>query len=224
MKLKCSLVFSDMFRFTIFLTILIFVSSSVYAQNHNGKIEFKIDYDLVKELESQRPSLATKMIVYIKNDFSRKEEVTRIGSQVLINNNKNGISYLLMQIANEKLAIQVQDSSVNNNLKEKITYLDETKTIAGYLCKKAIINSYDSKKEEANTIELYYTEEIVGVYDLKFKKLTGTPLKYTVNSNGMTVTYTATNVSKVEQNKFLFEIPKDFNILSMSEFKRLMSN
>ena len=224
MKLKCSLAYSNMSRLTTFLFILIVLSSSVYAQNHNGKIEFKINYELVKELENQRPSLATKMIVYIKNNLSRKEEVTRIGSQVLINDIKNRSSYLLMQIADEKLAIHVQDSSLNNNLKEKITYLDETKNIAGYDCKKAIINTYDSTIEEANTIELYYTDKIVDVYDLKFQNLKGTPLKYKVESNGMSITYTATNVSIAEQNKYLFEIPKDFTILSMSEFKRLMSN
>ena len=67
-------------------------------------------------------------------------------------------------------------------------------------------------------------DEIIGVYDLKFLNLIGTPLEYKVESKGMTITYTATSVSIAEQNRFLFEIPKDFNILSMSEFKRLMSN
>ena len=213
-----------MFRLTIFLSIFLSTNFTIYTQNHDGKIEFKIDYELVKELESQRPSLATKMIVYTKNNFSRKEEVTRIGSQVLINDIKSESSYLLMQIADEKLAIKVQDSTINNNLKEKITYLNETKNIAGYECKKAIINTYDSTKEEANTIVLFYTDEIIGVYDLKFLNLIGTPLEYKVESKGMTITYTATSVSIAEQNRFLFEIPKDFNILSMSEFKRLMSN
>ncbi len=224
MKLKCSLAYSNMIRLTIVLSIFLSTCVPVHTQNHNGKIEFKIDYELVQELESQRPSLATKMIVYTKNNFSRKEEVTRIGSQVLINDIKSRSSYLLMQIADEKLAIKVQDSTINNNLKEKITYLNETKNIAGYECKKAIINTYDSTKEEANTIVLFYTDEIIGVYDLKFLNLIGTPLEYKVESKGMTITYTATSVSIAEQNRFLFEIPKDFNILSMSEFKRLMSN
>ena len=129
-----------------------------------------------------------------------------------------------MQIAEEKLAIQVQESSDSNEVKEKVTYLDQTKEIAGYSCKKAVLNTYDNKKEEANTIELFYTDEISSIYDLKFRNIKGTPLEFTVKSKGMTITYTAKLISTDQQNDHLFEIPEDFTILSMSEFKRLMSN
>jgi hypothetical protein len=213
-----------MYRIIFFLSILTLFSISSFSQDLNGKIEFKIEYELIKELETQRSSLATKMIIYMKDGFSRKEEITRIGSQVLINDNENDKSYLLMQIADKKLAIQVQDTSNTSSFNERITYIDQSKNIAGYSCKKAILNTYDSHKEEANTIELFYTDQIIGVYDLKFQNIRGTPLKYTVKSNGMTITYTAITVSTNIQNNYMFEIPKDFNILSMSEFKRLMSN
>ncbi|MDG2343982.1 MAG: hypothetical protein P8L23_05340 [Flavobacteriales bacterium] len=213
-----------MIRLISTFLIFVFLNIASFAQSKSGKIEFKIEYELIEELESQRSTLSNKMIIYMNDGFSRKEEVTRIGSQVLINDIKNNQSFLLMQIAEEKLAIQVQEPCDSNEIKEKITYLDQTKEIAGYSCKKAVLNTYENKKEEANTIEFFYTNEISGVYDLKFKNIKGTPLEFTVRSKGMTITYTATVISIAQQNDDLFEIPEDFTILSMSEFKRLMSN
>jgi len=213
-----------MIRLIFTFLIFVFFNIASFSQSKSGKIEFKIEYELIEELESQRSTLSNKMIIYMNDGFSRKEEATRIGSQVLINNINNNQSFLLMQIAEEKLAIQVQEPSDSNEIKEKITYLDQTKEIAGYSCKKAVLNTYDNKKEEANTIEFFFTNEISGVYDLKFKNIKGTPLEFTVKSNGMTITYTATVISIAQQIDDLFEIPEDFTILSMSEFKRLMSN
>ncbi len=213
-----------MFRPIASLLIIVFFNTTSFSQNLNGEIEFEIKYELTKELEPQRSSLPTKMITYMSNGYSRKEELTRIGTQVLINDNNNNKSYLLMEIAEEKLAIQVQDIADSVNIKEKITYINQSKNIAGYLCKKAIINTYDSNIEDANTIEVFYSDEISGVFDLKFKNLKGTPLEYTIKSDGMIITYSATYISTNKQGDYMFEIPKDFNILTMSEFKRLMSN
>lgn len=213
-----------MIRLIYTFLILLLLNISSFSQSKSAKIEFKIEYELIEELESQRSTLSNKMIIYMNDGFSRKEEVTRIGSQVLINDINNNQSFLLMQIAEEKLAIQVQESSDSNDVKEKVTYLDQTKEIAGYSCKKAVLNTYDNKKEEANTIELFYTDEISSIYDLKFRNIKGTPLEFIVKSKGMTITYTATLISTNQQNDHLFEIPEDFTILSMSEFKRLMSN
>ena len=93
-----------MIRVIYTFLILLLLNISSFSQSKSAKIEFKIEYELIEELESQRSTLSNKMIIYMNDGFSRKEEVTRIGSQVLINDINNNQSFLLMQIAEEKLA------------------------------------------------------------------------------------------------------------------------
>ncbi len=201
---------------------LIFCLNIHYSSQEEFKINFSIEYNLTKELEHKRSKLPIEMVIYTKEGFSKKEETTELGSQTLINNFNNNESYLLMEIKNEKLAIKLQTKNKSNAIKEKISYLNETKNIVGYKCKKAILNTYDVNEEEANTIELFYTNEIKGFFDVKFQNINGFPLQYALESNGMSIIYTASNIEVKKMNIKTFEIPDNYKVLSMNQFQQMM--
>ena len=120
-----------------------------------------------------------------------------------------------------------------NNTDMMIEYLSDTKTIAGFACKKANIRYMNRKGEEMQQIVWYCPDFIVGE---RFRmssfmriasvpgmqKLKGFPMEYEMTrTNGMTINYVVTKVDlnkKVEDATFV--IPSGYDIKPMSEFSR----
>ncbi len=80
---------------------------------------------------------------YIKGDKRRMDTSTPTASQSSIIDEKNKTSINLMDIMGQKYLIKMNEDDVKkeseNNPISSIKYLEETKTIAGYKCKKAEI-------------------------------------------------------------------------------------
>lgn len=211
----------------IFLAaITALVSATTIAQDFQGVITSKIDYELPEAMEAQRSMLPSEMITYIGKGFSRVEQKTMMGDQIVITNNEDKSAVLLMNMMGKMMAIKMSDNdnsdSVDENTEEpKITYTDETKEIAGYKCKKAVVVTEDESGEEVET-EIYYTEEISPKADNKFAGLKGFPLQYTLNTQGMIMTVTASKIEKKKVSKKLSEIPEGYEEMTMEEFQNMM--
>jgi GLPGLI family protein len=109
------------------------------------------------------------------------------------------------------------------NPEPTIKYLDETKTIAGYKCKKAeiVMKTKDGKEE---TVNVYYTEEIPTT-DVKsiYKGLKGFPMEYVMNQGGIKMTFAAKTVSREPVADSKFEIPKEgYTETTMEDFQKSM--
>lgn len=208
----------------LLLTVLLASTSIHLAQNFEGKILSKLDYDLPEAMEAQRSMLPTDMTTYIGKDFSRVEQKTMMGDQIFITNFSDSSTILLLNMMGKMMAITITpgDSKGEDKGKEpKIEYVDETKDIAGFTCKKAIVTMEDENGEEMQT-EVYYTEEIPARASDKIKGLKGFPLQYTILAQGMTMTVTATTVSKEKVSKKLKEVPEGYEKMTMAEFQNMM--
>jgi GLPGLI family protein len=79
----------------------------------------------------------------------------------------------------------------------KITYTEEKKTIAGYECKKAVVEMKD-QKGEAQKANVWYTDKLPyngGGRMNQFKGLKGAPLEFESNQGPMKMRMTATKVT-----------------------------
>ena len=199
------------------LTLLIV---GINAQTFEGKLTFGIDYELPEAMEAQRSMLPSEMIIYITKGHVRIEQKTMMGDQNVITDTKAKKTVLLMNMMGKKMAITMTDDGKEKPT-PKIIYSNETKTIAGYECKKATYITKDEAGEDQE-LEVFYTEEIPSEANDKLPGLKGYPLEYAVNAQGMLMTLAAKSVSKEKVSKKLFEIPEGYEEMSMEDFMKSM--
>jgi GLPGLI family protein len=199
------------------LTLLI---GGINAQTFEGKLTFGIDYELPEAMEAQRSMLPSEMIIYIAKGHVRIEQKTMMGDQNVITDTKAKKTVLLMNMMGKKMAITMTDDGKEKPT-PKIIYSKETKTIAGYECKKATYITKDEAGEDQE-LEVFYTEEIPSEANDKLPGLKGYPLEYAINAQGMLMTLAAKSVSKEKVSKKLFQIPEGYEEMSMEDFMKSM--
>lgn len=154
----------------------------------------------------------TEQKVTFKEGKSRVEFTNAFVSTVAINDGKK--TTVLMDQMGQKFYFEMTAEEMKKK-EEKgtepvIEYKDETKKIAGYDCKKAIIKSKDEKGEETVMI-VWYTEQLPNSGQSSsrnsntFKGLKGAPLEYEAKQGPFNMKFTATEVSKdpVPDSKFV---------------------
>ena len=216
------------FILTLFLALS--VNYSLKAQLTEGHFTYTI------EASSENPDMqmvtgmmqGSTLDIYFKDKITRSE--MKMGSMmniVTVSNENSGEILLLMSGMIGKNAILMTTEEIEALSEGKpemnVELLDETKTIEGYLCKKAVLSD-----ENGGESIFWYTEEIeiskVGQTYLN-KEVPGFPMQYDLNNNGLKMTMT---VSKFEKNldknaKLLFEIkiPEGYKILTLEELEKM---
>jgi GLPGLI family protein len=186
-----------------------------------GKIVYSMDYDLPEAYEAQRAMLATEMTVYIGKGFTRTEQKTGLGDQIVITNLKTKITTILMNLMGQKIAISSEDTK-GNETKKHIEITSETKTIAGYECKKAIYTLVADNEENSQTVEIYFTDQLPKESNSQFPGIEGYPLEYIIETQGMTITYKAKSVTEAIVDKNLSKIPDGYQKMTTEEFGKMM--
>ena len=129
-----------------------------------------------------------------------------------------------MDMMGSKVAIKMNPKDEKKAKKEAkvldIKYLDETKEIAGYKCKKAEI----TLEGEEETIIVYYTEEInTQETKAQYKGLKGFPMSYEINTPEMKMVMTVKEVKKEKVSSAEFTVPAEYEEMTMEEFQAKMS-
>jgi hypothetical protein len=199
----------------IFAIIALMVSTACFAQIKEGRITYNSHIEGIPDNYAAMAGLGTEIIVYFKTDKALFEtNSTMYNVKTLIDTTGK------LKLIEQKGQKQFMKISANKMDKEheslapkdfKIEYTSDTKTIAGYKCKKAISTGKMSGTDIQTTI--WYTDAIYNsmISDVQYadicKGLKGVPLEYTMKMGTLpqTVTYTATNVSTqpISDEKFV---------------------
>jgi GLPGLI family protein len=148
--------------------------------------------------------------IYLKGNLSRSELSSALFSSTTIHDSKTGGAVVLREVSGQKLLIRMSPENwIEKNRKYqgiKFSNTNETKTIAGYTCTKAV-----ATLEDGSTFTVYYTTEIIPEnkeYDYQFKNLNGLPLEYELTQGKLKIKYTVSkiNLNPVPASKF--DIPK----------------
>lgn len=149
--------------------------------------------------------------VYVKGSMSRSEMVSALASFTTIYDSRTGSSIILQEVSGQKILIRMtaENWKEKNKRYEGITFnnTDETKTIAGYTCTKAI-----AKMSDGATFTVYYTKEIIPDnmdFNYQFKNLNGLPLEYELKQGSVTINYSASSISLNPVPASKFDIPKN---------------
>ncbi len=210
------------------LFLLISFSHPAKAQEtiEEGKITYEITYPEMEMDEQMKAMMPTESVVYIKGALSRTETAMGMGiSSATIMNAKTNEVIALMDMMGTKTATVMQDEEAAKKRDKSgddeltFTLVDETKMIAGVLCKKAIM-----KNSDGTEFEMYYTETIdsKSQFSKQWRKFKGFPMEYVVTSAGFTMKMTAKTITKEKVADELFKIPADYKIMTQEEFTKMM--
>ncbi|MBN2729103.1 MAG: hypothetical protein JXR53_07750 [Bacteroidales bacterium] len=194
----------------------------------NAIITYTISYegDWDPATLAQQP---TEQIVKVLGNQHRTEIMSGGANIYIIANGNDSSTIILLDISSmglkyymktekEKILAEMEDEP-------KINYLDETKTISGYECKKAEYITTDEYGDEVATV-VYYSEELGNEstnFGGTFHGLKGFPMEYSIETEQGTVTYAVTNVQtkKTKIKDIIFMIPTDYEELDEEKAKQL---
>ncbi len=221
----------NIFLSVVALTVL--SVTSIKAQIKEGYVL----YDM--KLEGLPPEQAA-MIGEMENKvtFKNGKTLMEMSSMMFTNqtlSDENGALMLMEQMGN-KMAVkqtkaEIEKEEAKNKDKApdpKIEYLNETKMIAGYECKKAIITTVDKDKKEFKT-EMWYCEKFEnpnkdgrGRGQSIMKGLKGIPFEYSGGQGGMKFKMVAKEVSiePVSDSKFALST-EGYKMMTMDELKTI---
>lgn len=196
------------------------------AQSFEGVIQYTISYEnLPAEMEEYKSMLPSEAISTIKGHMFKMEQPLSMGmKQVTIMDNEAESGVLLMDMMGKKNAI-VLDKESREKFEEdqpdpEFEYYSETKKIAGYDCKKAIMTMANG--EEKVELEVYYTEEIAGSGINQMRGLKGFPLEYSTAMGQFIMTLTAESVDEKKVSDEAFTIPEGYEHITFEDFQKTM--
>jgi hypothetical protein len=196
----------------IILSVAILFSSLVgISQIKEGSITYSVTMEGLPPEQAAMMD-GTEQITYFKGNKSRVEFANAFISTIAINDGTKSI--ILMDQMGQKMYFEMSAEEMKKKDEKSpeptIEYKEETKKIAGYDCKKAIVKSKDEKGEEV-VMTVWYTEQLpmagqsASRSSNTFKGLKGAPLEYEAKQGPFNMKFSATSVSKdsVPDSKFV---------------------
>lgn len=210
--------------FALLLAAVVF-SISVNAQKRFS--EGTIFYDIIINTGSDKPKNAdffdgATSAVYLKGNRSRTEMISSLGTQSTIIEGNNAVT-ILKEYGEQKYMIKMTPAEWNeaNSKNENIAFSydgSETKTVAGYVCKKAVGKYADGTQ----FVAWYATDLLPENKDFQYttRALPGLAMEYETTVGNVKVTYTVSRISFSPVPASKFELPKSgFRVLTYKESK-----
>ena len=224
-----------MMKRTIKTMLILLVSFVVYSgeakaggDDFNGIIVYNISFGDT-EMDPQMAAMMPKtMKMKIRGESSRMEMSMGMGSTIVVYNGEDKSGFTLMDMMGQKYAMKLTPEELEEEVEEApdmdVEVTGETKEIAGYNCKKAIVKSNESGAEDMEMV-VYFTDELgSGMLNYNnpfFKDVQGVMMEYTMQENDMNMTFTAISVTKKKVGDEEFVIPEGYNKMSMSDFENM---
>lgn len=211
-------------KYLLSLITIIAIGSFSIAQDFEGKITLDIEYsELSEDYEAYEAMLPSEMLYKIKGTKAKIEQESMGASTSTIIDNETKEGVVLMNMMGQKIAIKMDLNDEEIEKKEKalvVKKTDETKEIAGYSCKKAIVTS-----DDGTTMDVWYTKEIQGFknpYNVFAGKIDGFPMQYEKEGQGMGMVITVSKIEKTEIKDSEFEVPAGYEEMNMEELKEII--
>lgn len=215
-------------KFFLAVALLIAGTAACAQAPFEGKIIYDMEVnspDIPPEAASMMPKEA---VIYIKDKLSRVEMDMAMSKLTVIADNERNTATSLVNVMGKKIAVQPDSAKVAEAIekigKYEIKYLNESKDIAGYSCKKALIILNDG----ADTSTIWYTKDIPAVktsMNQHLPQVDGFAMSMTAKQQGVDMKMTVREVHRETVDDSLFEIPEDYEIIKQDEIQqKLMGN
>lgn len=210
------------FYFALFTVLSCLFSIAALAQKsiEEGKIVYEISFPENDFDEQTLAMLPTQSTMYFKGNISRTELSMAMGMEnASIYDGKSGKVTTLTNMMGNKTYMTMDDTQDKGTAeKPEIVNTDETKTIAGYLCKKSIM-----KMKDGSSVELYHTDKISSTMSgvPNSKELGGFPLEFSINQMGFKMKFIAQSVAAEKVSDELFKVPSDYKFVTPDDMRKM---
>jgi hypothetical protein len=202
--------------------LLISFPASLFAQKSvsEGKVVFDISFNEEDMDPQMKAMMPTESTVYFKGGKSCTELSMAMGmSSASIYDSKTGQITALTDFMGNKTYMTMDASKESAKQgKPSVEQTSETKTIAGYVCKKAVV-----KLADGSTNVVYYTDKITaGMAEIAgAKDLGGYPMQYTIEQMGFKMTFTAKTVTAEKVSDDKFKVPAGYKFVTQEELQKM---
>jgi GLPGLI family protein len=192
-----------------------------------GVITYNISFPNSGFTEQQLAMFPKTMVLSIKGGSSRNESSSSMGTMVEITNADQKFTVSLLNIMGKKLAIRKTMAELSKDLsqeaKPSVVLSPETKMIAGYSCKKAVITV--EKNGKKTTFEIWYSPDLGGresnFGNPVYQDIDGVLMEFTLQERNYTMKYSAASVEKKSIDDSQFQIPADYTLTTEQELKQM---
>ena len=206
-------------------TVLFSSNSAMSGKPFEGVITYKITYPDSKFSESQLAMFPKVLTVSIKGSKSRTDLSMSGMNTVEITDYIEKTSVSLLNMMGQKYAIKQTTAEIESKNasegKATVVFSDETKTIAGYTCKKATVTM--NNDGAVTTFEAWYTSELgsklANFNNPLYKDIDGALLEFNMKNQEVSMKFSATSVEKKSLAAKDFEIPSDYTLTTQDELK-----
>jgi len=174
------------------------------AKVFKGKITYAITYDGDGMTPVQKSKAPKTLAVKVFGTMSSVEIVDGPVIITMIERPDENVKITMIEIMDKKGGITQIDSTSSDSAEQyttEIDYSDDTKEIAGYVCKKAVVTftPKEGVEDEEQTLIIYYCPDLGGAElntDGPYKGVPGRILEYYQVAPGVIAKFTATEVKK----------------------------
>ena len=195
-----------------------------------GTIEYAVSYP-----PGKKDNFMTSMLpAIIKYNFKNNEasvdlEISMgiVSTSLIANLNKKQVTQTL-SVMGKKFAVILDTNGVKKMLEKEpkinITFINESKKIAGYNCMKAHV---DFEVDSLQDFDIFYTKDI-NIQDPNwsspFKDIKGVLMEFRIQKYGVDMILTAKNVIKREIEDGHFELSPDYKMISIEEMDKMFTD
>jgi len=215
--------------FILSLTLLMMCGASVFGAKKKaftGKITYQISTDSPGIPEQAKAMLPKTMVMYIGEDKTKSELFTQMGNQSSIEDLNAKTKVGLLDMMGQKFAISESYEDILKEQEElpdlEMEYTDETKEIAGYMCKKVVAKKAEDGSVFATTwiTEDMMVNENINFSNPIFEGLKGMMLQFDLEAgSGLMLTFTAIEVEQKKIKDSEFEIPEGYKQVTKEELQ-----
>jgi GLPGLI family protein len=209
--------------------LLVLLLSAVFSFAQKAISEGTMVYDIVIQSANKEPQMADALdggtvTLSVKGGQSRSDMVSALGKESTIHDTKTGNAVILKEYSGQKLMITLTKENWEAKNKTyndiKFELKDETLTIAGYVCKKAVAVLPGGK-----TFVVYYATDLNVTnkdYYSAFKNLPGLAMQYEYESGTMKYKYTLSKIRFEPIPASKFDFPKSgYRVMTYEENQQM---
>ncbi len=212
----------------VFITAIL--STSTQAQKKSKNAEGKIVYEITLDGEVEgmmAAMLPSEIVMKFKGSKCRTEMATAMAENITLSDQKDPSSGLiLLDVMGSKYAMKVDPAKVEEQKKSlpefEVIASTETKEIAGYKCKKAIMKNKSNNEETY----IYYSEELPYLENSltsQYKNISGMPLEFNTKLNGITMTIRAKSIEKIKIADTEFVASSEYKLVTEEQLMKELS-
>jgi len=203
------------------------ISSS--SSNFEGIVTYEVKAGAGTPPEVTTMLQSMQMKTFVKGTLTRSEEAVAGNKNIVISDSKKPDDpIMLISMLGHNYAVKRNDSlkKIAEGTIPKIIYIDSasaTKTIAGYVCKKAKVTMVIPHSDSVAT-EVYYTTDLpYADPEGQFKGLKGMPMEFSLNMGGLVIVIVAKTVEKKSLSDSLFTIPSGYKEMDITQLQKDMA-